>query len=161
MATQADLSPEEWTTLVQTPMTVSAYISLASPSVGDMPKESMALAKRLSALVTDPAAPQIMKELAAEYQNRDSMKAAQPKLDAQDIAGARAQLLDSIATGVALIDATTGADAAGIKQWLYGLAVGTAEAAKEGDFMGIGGEQVNDAERSALAELAGLLGVGA
>jgi hypothetical protein len=140
-------------------MSVSSYVSLASPSVGDMPKESMALAKRLSALATDPKAPQIMKELAAEYQNRDSMKASQPKFDAQDIAGVRAQIFDSIAVGVSLIDAKTGDDAPGMKQWLYMLATETANAAKEGDFMGIGGERVNEAERAALAELAGLLGV--
>jgi hypothetical protein len=35
----------------------------------------------------------------------------------------------------------------------------TAEAAKEGDFMGIGGEKVNQAERDALSQLATVLGV--
>ncbi|MFO7632566.1 MAG: hypothetical protein R6W76_08510 [Caldilinea sp.] len=39
------------------------------------------------------------------------------------------------------------------------VAVATAEAAKEGDFMGIGGVRVNEAEKAALQQLAEILGV--
>ena len=60
---------------------------------------------------------------------------------------------------MAILDATAGAEARPVKAWLYRVAVATAEAAKEGDFMGIGGVRVNDAEKAALAELAAILQV--
>ena len=45
------------------------------------------------------------------------------------------------------------------KEWLYQFGVRQANAAKEGGFLGIGAVRVNEAEKNALAELAGVLGV--
>jgi hypothetical protein len=45
------------------------------------------------------------------------------------------------------------------KQLIYHTALASADAAKEGDFMGIGGVRVNDAEKAALSELASILNV--
>jgi hypothetical protein len=89
-----------------------------------------------------------------------SVKAAQPQLTTKDVAGAKAELLESLKQVTALVDGkATPEEAAQFKGWLYKIAVDTAEAAKEGDFMGFGGEKVNQAERDALKELAGVLGV--
>lgn len=61
----------------------------------------------------------------------------------------------------ALVDAKAPAEAAGFKQWLCDLGQRVAEASNEGGFFGFGGERVSDAERQALARLAGSLGVAA
>ena len=50
-------------------------------------------------------------------------------------------------------------EAIDFKMWLYKVANETAQAAKEGDFLGIGGEKVNKAESDALTELATVFGV--
>lgn len=51
------------------------------------------------------------------------------------------------------------AHAAALQAWLLTLALDVAHAAKEGGFMGMGGELVNTKERTMLADLAEALGV--
>ncbi len=47
MTTKADFTAEEWQQLLQAPMITGVMISMASPAVGDMVKESMAVAKTI------------------------------------------------------------------------------------------------------------------
>ena len=158
-ATKADFAPEEWREVVGAPVTVSMVVSLASPAAGDMFKESMALASKLAEIANNPSTTGLLATLAAEYKDRETLKQAQPQLDKSSLEAARAKLLESVRAATAIIDAKAGDEAATIKSWLYSVAAATAEAAKEGDFMGIGGVKVNDAERAALQELAAILGV--
>ena len=46
------------------------YISLASPAMGDMFKESMALANMVAAVANDPDATGLLAEIGAEYKDR-------------------------------------------------------------------------------------------
>ena len=57
----------------------------------------------------------------------------------------------------ALLDAKAPADAAAFKSWLQSIAQHTAEAAKEGGFLGFGGVQVSDAEKATVAEISSAL----
>lgn len=157
--TKHDFSAEEWQGVVSLPVEVSVYISLASPAMGDMFKESMALANMVAAVANDPNAAGLLAEIGTEYKDKETLKKAQPYLDKSSVQAANAKLLESVRTKVASLDATAGAEARPVKEWLYRVAVATAEAAKEGDFMGIGGVRVNDAEKAALAELAAILQV--
>ena len=59
----------------------------------------------------------------------------------------------------ALLGRKAPGEAEGFKGWLLGSAQGVAEAAKEGGVFGIGGVQVSEAEKTALAEVAQALGV--
>jgi hypothetical protein len=45
------------------------------------------------------------------------------------------------------------------KEWLMRLAFDVANASKEGDFFGIGGKRISDAERDALNTLSEVLGI--
>ena len=48
---------------------------------------------------------------------------------------------------VALLDAKANPDeTAGFREWLFGVAKTVSEAAKEGAFLGMGGERVSDKE---------------
>jgi hypothetical protein len=71
----------------------------------------------------------------------------------------KAQILAGLQTAIAAVDATaTPEEAAQLKQWLYGVGEAVAKAAKEGDFMGIGGKKVSDAEAAVLGEIKAALG---
>ena len=123
-------------------------------------KESMVVAKALG----DPAAKQgatgLLGAVLGNFTDTNSIKAARPTITAKDPAGAAAELLGSMKNVAALVDAkSTPEEAQQYKSWLYKIANDTAEAAKEGDFMGIGGEKVNQKERDALKEIAGALGI--
>jgi hypothetical protein len=161
MTDKTAFSPEEWAGLLQTAGAVSMYIVTASPAVGDSMKESFALAQNLSDPKAKESAAGLLKAVLDEFKDPSSARAAQPKTDGvKDMAGLRTLLLENIAKNVAVIDAKAEAnEAKDFKMWLYKVAKDTAEAAKEGDFMGIGGEKVNQAEKDALSQLATTLGV--
>ena len=70
----------------------------------------------------------------------------------------REPLRQGLQQAAALLDAKSSpAEAAGFKQWLVDIAQATAEADKEGSHFGIGGQQVSDKEKAALAELESFL----
>lgn len=158
-ATKNDFSAENWQGIVALPVEVSMVISLASPAMGDMFKESMALANKVTDIAKDPNVTGLLAEIGAAYQEKETLKKSQPYLDKSSVEAAKAKLLETVRAKVAILDETAGADARPVKEWLYRVAVATAEAAKEGDFLGIGGVRVNDAEKAALAELAAILQV--
>jgi hypothetical protein len=56
-----------------------------------------------------------------------------------------------------VVDAKALDDAAAFKAWLRQISQHVAEASKEGGFLGIGGEQVSDAEKATLKEISGAL----
>ncbi len=161
MTDKTSFSAEEWVKLLQLPGAVSMYIITASPALGDTPKESFALAQNLSDPAQKQSAGGLLKAVLDEFSDAESAKQAQPKMDgAKDMAELRKMLLDEIGKGAVLADQKAEAnEALDFKMWLYKVANDTANAAKEGDFLGIGGEKVNQAERDALSELATLLGV--
>ena len=96
----------------------------------------------------------IRDRLAAEEPFPDYVKIA----TAPDAASTAQAILTSVA---AVVDARSSADeATGYKQWLVHVANVTAKGAVEDrGFLGIGGVQVNDAERAAIAEVSRLLGL--
>ncbi len=158
MTSKADFTAEEWQQLLQAPMITGMVISMASPAIGDMVKESMAVAKTISAASQGSASDGLYAELVHEYQNKDTLKQAQPKFEKADIETVKSQAMEEIKAAAALLDQRAEPDeAAQIKQLYYDTAVASAQAAKEGDFLGMGGVRVNDAEKAALAELATVL----
>ena len=162
MTTKADFTPEEWTELLQAPIIAGMVITMASPAIGDSVKESMAVAKVLTHAAMQADGEGLYVEWVSEYKDKEKVKQAQPKFEHTDINTVIAKAVDDIRTVAALLDEKADADeAASIKQLIYETAVASAEAAKEGDFMGIGGVRVNDAEKAALADLASILNVSA
>jgi hypothetical protein len=161
MADKTTFGPEEWAGILTTAGAVSMYIITASPAVGDSMKESFALAKNLADPKQKENAGGLLKAVLSEFTDSSSAKAAQPKYEgAKDMAGLRTMILEDITKNVAVIDAKAEAnEGLDFKMWLYKVANDTAEAAKEGDFMGIGGVKVNQAEKDALSQLATVLGV--
>jgi len=74
--------------------------------------------------------------------------------------GMMEQLLEPLVSAAALVDEKGGeAEATGYKQWLMGVAEATAEAGKEGGFLGIGSVRVSDKEKAAMEEISRTLGL--
>ena len=75
--------------------------------------------------------------------------------------GAREWALNTLRALSVLLDArATPEEATGYRMWLLDIASATAAAGKEDQgFLGRGGVEINDAERAALREIAGVLGV--
>ena len=72
----------------------------------------------------------------------------------------RAHALDACRTLASLIDRKASPEEAeGVKRWLVTIAQRTADAAKEGGFLGVGGTRVSESETEAIREVARALGV--
>jgi len=159
MAAKADFTPEEWTKIQFAPLNAALVVTLASPSgpIG-MVKEMFAAVSSVVELEQNPSASQILKQVAADIKARKDQLEL-PKFSSVD--EGKTHVTAQVREAVALLDAKAGDEAPAIKQWLYSVAEQAAHAAKEGGFLGFGGTTVSPEETSALAELAGILGVAA
>jgi hypothetical protein len=161
MTTKADFTSEEWDALLAGPLAASMYIIVASPSVFGSIKEVTAMTKELAKAVARPDNTELMRFMLADYQEKDVIKRVSPNIKGKPdevIAALRSSIEDAVSL---LAQKATDEESEQIRNWMYELAVKTAEASKEGGFLGIGAVRVSDAEKKALADLAQILGVDA
>jgi hypothetical protein len=159
MSKQTDYTPEEWKTICAAPVLAGLLVSVSDMSgpIG-ITKEAFAVVKG----VTESAAStsnELIKTLAEQIKARGG-KPAMPELPG-DREGVRAALIDTCKRAAAVVAQKSAAEADEYKRWLVSFARKTAEAAKEGGFLGIGGTVVSEEESSAVNELASALGVSA
>lgn len=169
MTTKTDFTPEAWQAILAAPGAIGTLVMNASFGLGDMIKEASALSKQIDVLVQQPGDLPLLVALAADYKQKQEAEKAQaakpatpatPAPEKQDPAAQKAQQMAGLQAAVAALDATaTPQEAAQLKQWLYGVGDAVAKAAKEGDFFGIGGKQVSDAEAAVLVEIKTVLGL--
>ncbi len=157
MSKQTDYTPEEWKTISAAPVLAGLLVSVSDMSgpIGVV-KEALAMVKA----VTESAAStsnELIKTLAEEIKARGG-KPDMPELPAER-EGVRASLIDTCKRAAAIVAQKSAAEADEYKRWLVTLARKTAEASKEGGFLGIGGTVVSEEESSAVKELASALGV--
>jgi hypothetical protein len=157
VSTKADYSKDEWDSLLKAPLMAAMAVVVASPSgpIGAV-QEMFAVGKGLmegAEGTTNPLISALVADVKAG--NRPSMPTERPK----DLAQVKAQALGACREVAALLARKAPGEADGFKRWLLGTAQRTAEAAKEGGFLGVGGVQVSDAEKAALGEVAGALGL--
>lgn len=156
MATQTDFGADEWKAIVGAPVAAGLLITMADVSgpVG-IAKEAMAVSKAIAETSTT-ASVDVVKAIG------ESVKAAgrleTPALPS-DKTAVKAALIDIVRRGVAAVAAKSPGEADGYKRFVLEVAKKSAEASKEGGFLGIGGTQVSDAESAALKELSAALGV--
>ncbi len=164
MATKTDFSNSEWEILRDAPHSVALAVAVAGASgIFGSVKEAIASAGTIvGALKGDNA---LLRDVCA----RDEMKAAQGSLRSgikmTDINTLRDQLkagaADKAAAAVNLLDQKGFTEDLSVyKSFLMEIGNKVAEAAKEGGFLGFGGERVSEGEREVLAKLGGLLDVG-
>jgi hypothetical protein len=152
MSVKDQFTAEEWELLAHGPFLVSTAIGMSDPSGPfQMIKESMALAGAVKNAVEGEEG-ELAKAVAGELREhrpgrKDLVGDAKSHPEAREHAVGKLRAIGDLA------DAKAGADAAPFKKWLSGLAIAVAEAGKEGGFLGIGGEDVSDAEEAAIIEI--------
>jgi hypothetical protein len=159
MSTKADFSAEEWDLLRSSPLMASILVVAASPSgpIGIV-QESTAAGRMILQAVESAQTP-LLKTLAEDL--RATMSIPKPPAGATpaQIQEAAAEILRR--TSDLLARKATPEETAEYKQWLVKVAQATAEASKEGGFLGFGGTLVSDEEKTALAAVNTALGLGA
>jgi hypothetical protein len=163
MAKKADFTTEEWETLRDAPLLVTLSVATAGSSgpIGSL-QEAFA---PVHAIVE---AAKGNNELLRNVVDRAELKAAQQSIHssvkATDIKSMRESLqamaADKAGKAVATLKLKGAAgDLDAYRAFLVDLADRTAKAAKEGSFMGFGGERVSEGERTVIARISQALGV--
>ena len=158
MATKTDFTAEEWSEVLGSVMMAGMAVTLADPSglIG-MTKEGLASGSALLAAKTDPNSSVLIKSVVSDFETSEGRTAARgmikAKLAGKQPAEMKNTILEALSKTVALVDAKAPDEAAGFKTWLYSISERVANAASEGGFLGFGGVQVSDAERSTLDEI--------
>ncbi|HEX6001187.1 MAG TPA: hypothetical protein VFZ16_17610 [Hyphomicrobiaceae bacterium] len=164
MVNKATFTPDEWTKVMESVMLTGMAVTAADPSglIGVL-KESMATGRNLLAARSDPESNELVRAVATDFATsegrhvaREGLKKTLQGSKAGDVA---ARSMAKLREVVSLVDQKAPGDAAGFKIWLQHIAVGAAEAANEGGFLGFGGVQVSDAEKATLTELSTALGI--
>ena len=163
MATKTDFTAEEWTVLRDAPQFVSVAVATAGGSgiFGSL-KEAIAPAgAMIDALKGD-------NQLLRAVCDREEAKAAFDSIkgvvkSAADFEAVKATLRQAATAkaraAVDILKKSSPEDVKAYQDFLLNLGNRVANAAKEGSFLGFGGERVSEPERTLLAELAQSLGV--
>jgi hypothetical protein len=149
MTSKADFNAEEWSKVVSAP--AMAALRVAAADRGGAFKESMSLGRAYQEARGQESG--LLKEILS----------SPPEIGPQDVKD-KAQLgavaRERIGEALAILErhATT-EEAADYRQFVLKVAHTVAHAHKEGGFLGIGGKEVSESERSALAEVAEAVGL--
>jgi F0F1-type ATP synthase membrane subunit c/vacuolar-type H+-ATPase subunit K len=162
MTSRNDYTLEQWQALRNAPQLVAVAAAAAGSSglFGSL-GEGMATASAIAAALRGE------QPLLREIFTRDAIESAQGDIRAaigdaasqaalnEQLQGATALTVSAALAALAAKGAPGEADA--YRELLRGIATKVANAAKEGDFLGFGGERVSEGERSFLARLDALL----
>jgi hypothetical protein len=154
MATKTDFTAQEWEALRDAPHFVSLAVATAGASgpFGSL-KEAFAPA---SALVeASKSTNELLRGLCDRTELKAAQKAVRASIKASDMKTLRNELQTLAADKAHAATATlqqkgSPGDADAFRTFLVDIAERTAKAAKEGGFLGFGGEWVSDNERSVL-----------
>jgi len=155
MTTREDFTDEEWARLERAPIVAGMAISLADPGGPiEAVKESMASIKT----VTETAQSGGQGELVDAVARSVTEKAQQRQSPLGDFKPRGAMAGDEIleelrAVNGLLTEKATPEEAAGFREWLLTAAQRSAEAAKEGGFMGFKAKRVSEGEQKMLERL--------
>ena len=162
MPLKEKFSPDEWSNVILAPHLLATAVMMATYSgLGGTAKEAFSLGQSLVQGLAGSDA--LIKEVAA----REELSAAQTVLRARTAnlpAGDFKGQLNTIAIETARQAVETVARIAPeelnpYKQWLMDTAYAVANASKEGDFFGIGGQRISDGERAVLEQIFNALGL--
>ncbi|WP_034384921.1 hypothetical protein [Deinococcus sp. YIM 77859] len=162
MSIKDQFTPEEWVQVMTGPGRVGAAVVAASPSgVTGLVAEARALAEAIREQVSAQGRTPLLEAMAADLLGTppDPSTLAQEERP-RTMEEARARSIEGVRQAVWLVGSKTSPeDAAAYRRLLWTVAERTAQAAKEGGFLGIGGEQISDQERAVLDELRRVIGL--
>jgi hypothetical protein len=160
MTSRADFTEEEWTRLGRAPLVAGMAISLADPGGPiETIKESSAALRTLIEAAREGGygdfVQSLAKDVAARAQQRQNpMSGFRPKG-----AGALDEILDELRAVNALsLQKASAEEVSDYRAWLRTASQRAALAAREGGFLGIGGERVSEREQQMLDTLGEIFG---
>lgn len=162
MTIKADFTAEEWKQLLRAPSAVGIYIMMSDQNfvVGSM-KEAFAVSSSIIKK-TKGNNSELLAAMLGEFKEREMAKQAQLKFEEKNVDAVKQTTFDALKQAARVLDQkATPEEAAEVKAWLYEVSIKVANAAKEGGFLGFGGEKVSENEKVALQEIAGQLGISA
>jgi hypothetical protein len=141
VSTKADFNAEEWTAVTAAPTLAAMYVSAAERGGGI--SESLAAARAYGSARAQ-AASALLKDVLS------SPPAINRTAAQQTIKEAPAKLREAIRT----LERHAGDEEVNeYKRFVYAVAEAVAQAHREGGFLGLGGQQVSEAEQAALDEI--------
>jgi hypothetical protein len=165
MTDKTSFTSDEWTTLGQAPALTALAVTIAGSSglLGTL-AEALGLTSALveGAKSDNPLVRALCQreEMAAAQQGlKEKLKGLKPG----DLEGAQAEVrsaaLDALRKGMQIVSVKgTSADVAAYRAFITDIGRRVANAAKEGSFLGFGGERVSEGERTMLASIESALG---
>lgn len=164
MTTKADFSTDEWNLLRSAPAILAAGVSASDPSgiIGSI-KEAAGGVKGMIEGLKAAAGVELAQELLAD-KRMPSMPDVKGMLGEgsreEKMASFKQASLNQVRQAMDLVAAKASVEEAGAyKSMLMNVASTAANAAKEGGFLGFGGERVSADEQGFLDEVKGLLAV--
>lgn len=153
MTTKADYTEEQWEELIMAPVLSGMLIITSDLAVTSVMGE---MAGMMKAVVNQPVPDgaqelvgSLVADIKAKSENKEKLET--PDTKGQDAEKIIAEMLQQLADVSALLDEKSSPEeAAGFKQWIMGVAEATAEAGREGGFLGIGSVRVSDKEKAML-----------
>lgn len=153
MTTKADFSDEDWTRIVRAPFIAGMALTLADPGGPiEAAKESMA---SIRSATNPPSREQLLSEIALDIQAQVQQH-HNPVKGYRPTGGASAgdQVLEELREVCAIVlEHATPEEAAAFGNWLVVTAEATANAAKEGGFMGFNAELVSEREQEMIEKV--------
>ena len=162
MTSRADFTEDEWARLGRAPLVVAVAISVADPGGPiESLKESRAALSAVAEAAGDGAPRGLVRDVAREVTGK--LQRRESPLDGfkPDRRNPRPAILAELRAVYALLqEKATPDEVADFREWLRTIAQRTATAAKEGSFLGIGGEVVSEREQRMLETLGQIFGAG-
>jgi hypothetical protein len=151
MSGKADFSVDEWDLLRSSPVMASLLVAAASPSglIG-LVQESSAASKVIMQ-TSETAQTPLLKSLSADVMQTMTIPKPPPGTTPGQVQEAATEILRR--TSALVSTKATPDEASEVRAWLAKVAQATAEAAREGGFLGFGGASVSDEEKAALGML--------
>jgi hypothetical protein len=151
MTKKADFNAEEWSTVIDGPL--YAGMRVISADRGGTLRESLAMSRVYQDARQNHGASELLDELVK----------SPPSIDPEVIQKAGGNVADAtsqqLRDAIGILEAKATADETdAYKKFVMTVAQAVAAAHKEGGFLGIGGQQISDAENQALDEISTALG---
>lgn len=155
MPLKDNFTPEQWTKVLSGPASAGSYVLVASPSgLTGILAEAAALTKALLEGAKGSSAPLL--QAIYESLQPEALK-EQPHLERRrfgNLGEAKHALLDEVRQALWLVHTkTTPQDIEAYKTYVLNVAQKVAGAAREGGFLGFGGEQISQTEKDALEQI--------
>ncbi|GMA16769.1 hypothetical protein E5F05_16740 [Deinococcus metallilatus] len=161
MSVKDNFTADEWFKVMNGPGRAGAAVVAASPSgVTGLLAEAQAIGQAIREQVSAQGRTPLLEAMAADLVGTPpDPRDLPPQERPRNMDEARAQNVEGVRQAVWLVNSKASPeDAAAYRHLLWTVAERTAQAAREGGFLGLGGEQVSEQERAVLDELRRVIG---